>query len=258
MIITVNEERANINRLSEIMKDMVSNRYIKLYPEDEDLFNIKIEEKDLFYHGTSRKIGDIIDYHYHGYLCSSKFLEIHTTWDNQSGNTNYYNDKIFLTQSYRDAVKWANLRSEHDKSSPVMYMVRGEDIFADFAVVSILKQTFPISAIALKLPLEYQKYCVKVSRLTDQRIEIATTGNDYPKEEDLIDAIIEDTGLPKRKHIRDYTLIDTWVWDYNDINPEKWNDMLPIIKERIETLYNAGIIRDISETNRLYQQEAYK
>lgn len=63
----------------------------------------------------------------------------------------------------------------------------------------------------------------------------------YPRPGDLIDGVIEGTGLPKRKSVS--RLFGEWTWDYNDIPEETWQKSKPILEERITKLYNEGIIR---------------
>lgn len=63
----------------------------------------------------------------------------------------------------------------------------------------------------------------------------------YPRPGDIIDKVIEGTGLPKRETVS--RLFGNWTWDYNDIPSEKWKEIQPILKERITSLYNAGVIR---------------
>ncbi len=62
-----------------------------------------------------------------------------------------------------------------------------------------------------------------------------------PRPGDLIAGVIEGTGLPLRDHI--LVLFGNWMWDYSDISPDIWNNIQPIIKERITNLYYNGIIR---------------
>ena len=58
---------------------------------------------------------------------------------------------------------------------------------------------------------------------------------------DLIMGVIEGTGLPFRETILRF--FGEWTWDYNDIPEEVWLKVKPILKERITSLYNRGIIR---------------
>jgi len=63
----------------------------------------------------------------------------------------------------------------------------------------------------------------------------------YPRPEDLIDGVLEGTGLPKRETVS--RLFGNWTWDYHDIDPEVWAETKPILKEHITTLYERGEIR---------------
>lgn len=76
--------------------------------------------------------------------------------------------------------------------------------------------------------------------MSDQTIELDCPPGD-PRPGDLIDAVIEGTGLPKRDDIS--RLFGNWGWDYNDIPEEVWKKAKPILEERITKLYHTGIIR---------------
>lgn len=58
---------------------------------------------------------------------------------------------------------------------------------------------------------------------------------------DLICDVISGLGLPERDPV--VKLFGCWTWDYSDIDPVLWNYVKPILRERIENLYNAGAIR---------------
>ena len=58
---------------------------------------------------------------------------------------------------------------------------------------------------------------------------------------DLIDAVIEGTGLPKRAECSSF--FGNWVWDYSDIDPEVWAKAQLTTEARITDLYRTGIIR---------------
>ena len=76
--------------------------------------------------------------------------------------------------------------------------------------------------------------------MREQTIELdCPPGN--PRPGDLIDGVIEGTGLPKRKDVS--RLFGEWTWDYNDIPEEVWQKAQPMLEERITKLHNAGIIR---------------
>lgn len=58
---------------------------------------------------------------------------------------------------------------------------------------------------------------------------------------DLIDGVIEGTGLPKKKP--DAMFMGEWTWVY-EMSQEEWESKIqPVIKPRIEALYYAGRIR---------------
>lgn len=76
-----------------------------------------------------------------------------------------------------------------------------------------------------------------------QTIEIGCPpGN--PRPGDLLPSVIEGTGLevcePTVKQFGD------WTWDYSDVDPEKWEEIQPILEERLSKLYNSGVARYVS------------
>ena len=76
--------------------------------------------------------------------------------------------------------------------------------------------------------------------MTQQTIEIDCPPG-YPRPGDLIEDVIQGTGLPLREDVS--RLFGMWEWDYNDINPEVWKKVKPILKERLSKLYDDGVIR---------------
>lgn len=63
----------------------------------------------------------------------------------------------------------------------------------------------------------------------------------WPRPGDLIDGVIEGTGLPKQEP--DSKLFGAWAWYYN-VPRDKWAaEIVPVIKPRIEKLYHDGLIR---------------
>jgi hypothetical protein len=62
----------------------------------------------------------------------------------------------------------------------------------------------------------------------------------FPRPGDLIDSVLEGTGLPSRPPVLKF--FGNWQWDYNDM-PEVFEAAKPILKERITALYHAGLIR---------------
>jgi len=62
-----------------------------------------------------------------------------------------------------------------------------------------------------------------------------------PRPGDLIDSVIEGTGLPKKDDCSRF--FGNWTWDYSEVSDEKWEKAQPILEERITQLYNEGWIR---------------
>ena len=58
---------------------------------------------------------------------------------------------------------------------------------------------------------------------------------------DLIEGVLEGTGLEVRKPVL-VTEVH-WRWDYDDVPEEHWQEIQPILKQRIEALYHQGVIR---------------
>jgi hypothetical protein len=229
------------SRFIELFNKLVNTRvHIHFYTKDEDFFHVEIEENDIFYHGTSQKIGEYIDKY--GEICSAKFTGTVPIWETELGyNKFYYNDRIFMTKDYTMALMYAKGAARRGESIPVIYGIRGKDILdlGCEVVVDVVLDKIPFQSIVLKCE------CVpiyNVIRNIDQYIVVAPLpGSPYP--DDLLDAIIEGTDLPKRDNEIFVPHIDNYTWDYHDISPEIWNKILPIIKERIDKLYNAGIIK---------------
>lgn len=57
----------------------------------------------------------------------------------------------------------------------------------------------------------------------------------------LIGGVIEGLGL-EAKEARS-RIFGNWTWDYSEVSDERWTEIQPVLKERIEKLYNAGAIR---------------
>ncbi len=57
----------------------------------------------------------------------------------------------------------------------------------------------------------------------------------------LLPGVIEGTGLEIRESVSRF--FGNWIFDYNDIDPTKWKEIQPTLKQRITALYNAGHIR---------------
>ena len=62
-----------------------------------------------------------------------------------------------------------------------------------------------------------------------------------PRPGDLIDGVIEGTGLPSRESVSKF--FGNWVWDYGDIPEEEWKEAKIIVEKRVTGLYNNGSIR---------------
>jgi hypothetical protein len=62
-----------------------------------------------------------------------------------------------------------------------------------------------------------------------------------PRPDDLIESVIEGTGLEVREPVVKF--FGDFVWDYNDVDPEEWKKIQPTLEERITKLYNTGVIR---------------
>lgn len=77
-------------------------------------------------------------------------------------------------------------------------------------------------------------------KMSEQTIELDCPPGS-PRPGDLIGGVIEGTGLPERETVA--RVFGEWVWDYSDVSPEEWKAIQPTLKERIEKLYNQGLIR---------------
>lgn len=73
-----------------------------------------------------------------------------------------------------------------------------------------------------------------------QIIELDCKSGD-PRPDDLIDGVIESTGLPSRKVMSRF--FGSWIWDYSDIAKDVWEQAKPILEERVKALYRRGLIR---------------
>jgi len=62
-----------------------------------------------------------------------------------------------------------------------------------------------------------------------------------PRPGDLISCVIEGTGLELKEAVS--KLFGEWVWDYSEIDDVTWKRIQPVLKERIEKLYDEGQIR---------------
>jgi hypothetical protein len=62
-----------------------------------------------------------------------------------------------------------------------------------------------------------------------------------PRPGDLIAGVIKDTGLSKKPPVS--TCFGNWIWKYDEVNCDQWDKIVPILAERIKSLYNDGSIR---------------
>lgn len=76
--------------------------------------------------------------------------------------------------------------------------------------------------------------------VTEQTIELDCPPGS-PRPGDLINGVIEGTGLPERNPVS--TFFGNWVWNYDDIPAADWINIQPILAERVTKLYNSGLIR---------------
>ena len=76
--------------------------------------------------------------------------------------------------------------------------------------------------------------------MSEQTIELDCVPG-YPRPGDLIDGVIEGTGLPKRETASH--VFGNWIWNYSDIDPKVWAEAQKILKEHITKLYSDGQIR---------------
>ena len=62
-----------------------------------------------------------------------------------------------------------------------------------------------------------------------------------PRPGDLIQGVIAGTGLPLRN--TSSRCFGNWTYDYSDIAQEVWDKIKPILRDRITSLYERGVIR---------------
>lgn len=85
------------------------------------LFPITIEDDDIFYHGTSQLLGDII--------MEYGLYSLRATRVEQSYGTDYlYPDFIFVTKDINMAESFAKNRAKIDESTPIIFTIKGKDI----------------------------------------------------------------------------------------------------------------------------------
>lgn len=132
--------------LRHILENLINNEDVLTEIEDEDFFPIIIDDNDIFYHGTSSLLGELIEEL--GDICVPSTTGIETT----HGADSVFSDRIYLTTSKERAEKWAQDRAKVDKSHPVIFKIIGKDINNREckAFIDALSFTYPISSIVLK------------------------------------------------------------------------------------------------------------
>lgn len=58
---------------------------------------------------------------------------------------------------------------------------------------------------------------------------------------DLIEGVITGTILPLKPEVSRF--FGNWTWDYSEIPERQWEEIQPILAERINALYDKGVIR---------------
>jgi len=53
--------------------------------------------------------------------------------------------------------------------------------------------------------------------------------------------VIEGTGLQRKEPVSKF--FGNWKWDYSEVSEARWQELRPLLKQRIVTLYNRGVIR---------------
>jgi hypothetical protein len=74
----------------------------------------------------------------------------------------------------------------------------------------------------------------------EQTIEIDCAPG-TPRPDTYIAGVIKDTGLQAKEPCSKQ--FGNWVWDYSEVPAEKWAEIRPILKTRVEALYHSGAIR---------------
>jgi len=57
----------------------------------------------------------------------------------------------------------------------------------------------------------------------------------------FIAEVIKGTGLELREPV--FKWFGNWKWDYSDVQEEQWLTLRPLLKKRIESLFERGVIR---------------
>jgi len=62
-----------------------------------------------------------------------------------------------------------------------------------------------------------------------------------PRPGDLIEGVIAGLGLSSKEPVSKF--FGNWKWEYPEVTWERWQEIKPILKERIVKLHERGIIR---------------
>ena len=90
--------------------------------DEEIYFPVTIEDDDVFYHGTSELLGEVIKKL--GLLCIPRISGIPST----HGSDEIFQDFIYVTNDKIQADLWAKNRAYKDNSPPVIFQIKGKDI----------------------------------------------------------------------------------------------------------------------------------
>ena len=119
--------------------------YIATELDDEKYFPIMIEDNDIFYHGTSTLLYEIIK---EFGLCTPRISGIEST----HGGDKTFQDFIHITNDKNLAKDYAKDRASIDNSLPIIITIKGRDIIKAGcnAFVDPLYFTCPATSILLK------------------------------------------------------------------------------------------------------------
>jgi hypothetical protein len=127
---------------------------------EEKYFPITIEDDDIFYHGTSILLADVIK---EVGLCTPKISGIEST----HGGDESFQDHIYITNDKNLAKIWAKGAAFADKSPPIIFTIKGRDIIEAGcnAFVDPLYFTYPATSILLK-----DCACIKIDKILNETI----------------------------------------------------------------------------------------
>ena len=130
--------------IAENILNGVSPEFIATELDDEVYFPITIEDDDIFYHGTSTLLSEIIK---EVGLCTPRISGMETT----HGGDNIFQDYIYITSNKNLAKIWAKSAAHADNSHPVIFTIKGRDIIEAGcnAFVDPLYFTGPVTSILL-------------------------------------------------------------------------------------------------------------